>query len=236
MIPYFSFENKKSTDFGLIVKGERTIGAASPGVEFIEIPGLSGDLISSNKRYKNYEDNYDCALLPTDNVENAAHKIKAWLQSAVTYGRLIDYNEPYYYRKAVCVNSIEIAKTLSIIGMCTITFNCKPQYYRLDGDTVKSFTAAGTLSNPEPFESLPYIKVTGTGDITLHINDQNIILTDISDYVEIDAELKSCYRGTELLNTHYRSNFWPVLRPGNNSISWTGNVTKVEIKPRWWTL
>lgn len=29
---------------------------------------------------------------------------------------------------------------------------------------------------------------------------------------------------------------FPVLLPGQNAISWTGNVTKVEIQPNWRSL
>ena len=29
---------------------------------------------------------------------------------------------------------------------------------------------------------------------------------------------------------------WPTLRPGENTISWSGGVTGVTLTPRWWTL
>ena len=44
---------------------------------------------------------------------------------------------------------------------------------------------------------------------------------------------RSVYRGTTLLNSKAGFDEFPVLDPGDNSISWTGAVTKVEIVPRW---
>ena len=40
---------------------------------------------------------------------------------------------------------------------------------------------------------------------------------------------------TDPLKDNNKAGFdeFPVLEPGDNSISWTGTVTKVEIVPRW---
>lgn len=233
--PYFIFANKKSNDMGLIMQSGHSMGAPDRDADFVSVPGRNGDLIQDNGRFNNYTDEYDCALYPNTgtNVEAQAKKIKNWLQGSFSYQRLIDYNELDYYRMAVCTSKIDIQKTLARIGWAKIIFNCKPFRYRLDGDTVQTITATKTITNPEVWASLPYMKVYGTGDITLHINDQDVVLTGISDYIEIDSELQSCFKDLVLQNSHYRSDFWPQLDPGPVQISWTGTVSKIEITPRW---
>jgi len=55
-------------------------------------------------------------------------------------------------------------------------------------------------------------------------------LTNVSEYVTINSDLMDCYKDTLLKNNDMNGEF-PVLIVGNNTISWTGIVTKVEITP-----
>ena len=57
-------------------------------------------------------------------------------------------------------------------------------------------------------------------------------LTDITTGIVLDCSLKEAYIGTTLMNNHMSGDF-PVLKPGLNGISWSGNVTSVVISPRW---
>ena len=45
-------------------------------------------------------------------------------------------------------------------------------------------------------------------------------------------ELQEAYCGVTSLNSAMSGDF-PNLLPGNNAVSWTGNVTKVDIQPNW---
>jgi phage-related protein len=235
---YFEYNGIKSIDKGLLIKKGRHIDSPDRDATFQSIPGRNGDLIIDNRRFTNYEDEYDCWMKPLSGqtIYDQARDIKNWLKGSYTYKKLIDSPEPNYYREAVCITKLDIEKMLLRFGAVKAVFNCKPFRRRVDGDTIQSLVASGTVTNPERWESEPYIKITGSGDITLKINDQDIILTGVSDYLEIDSELQSCFKGLVLQNSHYRSDFWPVLNIGENQISWTGSVTKVEIKPRWRTL
>ena len=57
-------------------------------------------------------------------------------------------------------------------------------------------------------------------------------LEDISGSIVLDCALKEAYQGSTLMNDHMNGEF-PVLKPGANAISWTGNVTRVLVKPNW---
>ena len=102
--------------------------------------------------------------------------------------------------------------------------------------TIGKLPNSGTVVNPELFPSYPYIKVTGTGNVTLSIGSASFVLTAMGPNLEIDSELMNVYRGATSYNSKMTSSGFPILAPGNNAVSWTGTVTKVEIIPRWCTL
>ena len=50
--------------------------------------------------------------------------------------------------------------------------------------------------------------------------------------IVIDSALQEAYIGNALMNDHMSGDF-PVLKPGQNAISWSGTVTRVVVKPNW---
>lgn len=48
----------------------------------------------------------------------------------------------------------------------------------------------------------------------------------------LNSVVQEAYQGETLLNEKMDGDF-PVLKPGNNMISWTGDVEKVVIQPNW---
>jgi phage-related protein len=79
--------------------------------------------------------------------------------------------------------------------------------------------------------------IYGSGTINLNINQSPFIIAlGNEEYITIDASTMEAYKGTELKNrlvTGDYSNF--VLNVGDNSISWSGNITEIEIEKysRW---
>ena len=69
-------------------------------------------------------------------------------------------------------------------------------------------------------------------DVTLYVNNKSIYLKEIKDKIVIDSEMKNAYNNAVSLNYKMSGNF-PILSVGENNISWTGNVTKLEIQPNW---
>ena len=120
-------------------------------------------------------------------------------------------------------------------GEFEITFNCKPQRYLLTGETAIELTVDGTITNPTLFDAQPLIVVTGRGD--LGINSQTVTITGISP-VTIDCEMMDCYQGAYSRNdtVSFSDYKFPVLVPGVNNITLSGNISKVVITPRWWRL
>ncbi|OGO90345.1 MAG: hypothetical protein A2Y17_12320 [Clostridiales bacterium GWF2_38_85] len=231
---WFNFKTALSLDKGLIVTNKNAYNGASRDVTFKSVPGRSGDLCIDNKRYNNINIKYDVAVLRNEyDISELAHNIKGWLLSEAGYFRLYDSYDVNYFRLASYSDEIDIDEELPQFGSSSIKFNCKPFKYSIEGQRSKILTAATNIVNAEYFESSPYIKINGSGTITLYINNASFAFENVDEYIEVDGETKNAYKGTVAQNNHMLSNTFPTLTPGANNISWTGTVESIEIIPRW---
>lgn len=231
-----TFNGTASTIYGIYIAEKNAYAAPVRDVTELKIPGRSGNLIVDNDRYENFLLKYDCYLIPLTGyttMQALSKAIKAWLYAGVNYYTLTDTYNPGYFRKASFANVLDIAEVLINVGKAPISFNCKPFLYLTTGLNTTTLTQTGTINNPEAFPSKPYIKITGSGNVTLSIGSASYVFTAIDTYIEIDSELMNVFKGATSYNSKMTSDGFPVLVPGNNAISWTGTVTKVEIIPRW---
>ena len=232
---YFTFGSYDSRNLGIYLSGSGVFNSPEQSLEFISIPGRNGDLIGSNKKFENVELVYPAFV--SKNMLNNIVDIKSALMSVSSYARLSDTYFPSEYRMAVCTDAIVFnpLKDLKAAEM-DIVFNCKPQRYLTIGETKQTFTASGTISNPTKFPSKPQITVTGYG--TLVIGNTTITIVNVYPSVVIDSELCDCYYGTTNANAQvtFSTNDFPVLESGSNAVTISGNITKVDIVPRWWRI
>lgn len=206
----------------------------SPEIDqtFNSIPGKSGDVIIDNGKYKNVDVSYTCQFL---NISDNIKGLKLWLCKSGYYV-LSDTYDTDYFRYAAYASKLKLDEMIKNVGSAEIVFNCKPYRYSNVGQTKITLTSSGTVVNPEAFPSEPYIKITGSGNVTLSIGSKAYYITGISSYIELDSEMMAAYKASVLQNSKIGFIEFPLLYPGNNAISWTGTVTKVEIIPRWRTL
>lgn len=94
------------------------------------------------------------------------------------------------------------------------------------------------LRNPTRFTSRPKIRVKGSGNGTLTIENGAIVINNLNEYVDIDSELMNCYKGTANKNADVvlPNHEYPTLHSGSNRIDFSGNITAVEVQGRWWTI
>ena len=119
----------------------------------------------------------------------------------------------------------------------TITFDCMPQRFLRAGEEPVTLTAAGTLINPTQEEAQPMITVRGSGAGSLVINSHTVAISDIGGSVTLNTEICRAYAGTTRRDQTITGKLEQLrLQPGENTVSFTGGVTSVEIIPRWWTI
>ena len=84
--------------------------------------------------------------------------------------------------------------------------------------------------------SLPLNTLYGNGSGTLSVGDTVVTIKDMSGSLTLDCDLQDAYQGTQNKNSSISAPSFPVLETGDNIISFTGGVNRVEIIPRWWHL
>lgn len=234
-INQFSYNGKRSyDDMGLIITETPAFSSPERDITFTSVSGRNGDIVTDNKRFKNIDASYKVAAASdVFSPEQTARKIKRWLQGEAGYFVLTDTYDPNYFRYACFSGKIDIENKLLLLGKATLKFNCKPFRYRIDGQREIRMTETGRVYNPEDWESTPYIKIVGSGDITLSINNASFAFRGIDEYIEVDSEMQMAYKGTELQNDKTTFTTPPTLAPGQNNISFAGEVNEIIIVPRW---
>ena len=238
---YFTYNGRSSADFGLHIEKKDVFSAPEYDAEFISIPGRSGDIINSNRRFSNIKVTYTVFLARKNTVSLASvlRDIKGWLYSEPDrYHEITDSYDAEYFRYGVISGSLDTEEQLNKVGSFTVTFNCKPFKYSVVGQqTVSADASELTITNPTAFESRPYIKLYGSGAVMLNISSPDSTslwtISAIDEYIEIDSELMNCFKDTTLKNDTVTGDGFPILKPGTTTIACAGNVQRIEVIPRW---
>jgi predicted phage tail component-like protein len=224
------FNNQDSyNDIGLIIEHNPVIPVPKKNINTIPIEGRNGSLTEDLGTYEDIEIPVLFALAD-ENIKPKCRQIKNWLVGKMLNNKLIfdDDLDTFYKVKYVKIPN-DIERVLDQIGKFTAIFVCEP--FSFSSVDVLEFSQPTSLYN-DGYDSEPYFKIYGTGDVTLTINSKNIILKGLNEYIELNSEIEKCYKGTQPLDDKMIGEF-PILTSGENQISWVGNITKVDIKPNW---
>lgn len=232
-LKHFYFNGKSSGQFGLLVNDVRVYGAPNRKVEKLSVYGRNGDIILELGGFENYLVQYEVSLIKDFKIN--AREITNWLLSSRNYMRLTDDFEPNYYRMASMYSGIDFDITaFAREGKGTIQFDCMPQRFLLEGETVTTLTTSGTIENPSQMPSKPLVRVYGTG--TLTIGDYQVNVLESDEFVDINSETQQAYEGNLNRNNNVEIEEFPLLVSGENQITLGSGITKVEITPNWWVL
>ena len=252
MLNFFEFGNKRSTDYGILIRNKKTYDAPERNVEFISVAGKDGDIIIDSGTYKNIMLEYGVSIVAENNLysnrninlSKAIGDIKNWLCTRTdNYYKLTDTYDPDYYRKACFIGGLEVETYSEFFAKSRLQFNCKPYRYNIEEDAVIDITDHNSntiIKNPESYASLPLIRLYGQGETSFTINGYTYTF-DFSqipfDNVYIDSEREYVYNNTNY-SMYYTPSVikFPKLNPGNNTISMGFYANKIEITPRWRTI
>ncbi len=231
MIGYFTFNGVSCRSFGLMVEKRPDYRAPAPIVNLFSIPGRNGTLSQDTGAHENIEIPYEVWFRGSTQQADA---IKAWLHSASGYCILADTYDADCYRMARFLTEVEIENIDGRFGRSELIFDCMPQRFLYQGDYAITYTASGNIYNPEMFTALPQIRIYGTG--TLTVNGYACEINDVDTYVDIDCEQMQAYKDGWSCNGDVYIPSFPKLTSGKNNVVIEGDITKIEIKPRWWRL
>lgn len=228
---YLTFGGIDSRDYGVYISGTGVFNVPEKSYQYIEVPGRNGDLIGNLKRMNNIDVVYP-AFIYSNFKENVRDFFSA-LMAVNGYARLQDSYYPSEFRLASFNGDVSVSPERLRAGEFDLSFYCKPQRWLTSGEAVQTFATAGTVTNPTTFESRPLVRVNGYG--TVNIGSNVITVVDVYPYIDIDCEIMDCFYGSANANDQvtFASNNFPTLVSGANAVSFSGNITSVEITPRW---
>ena len=231
----FTINNKTNKDFNIKIKSINNLSSPQRSIEKVSVLGRNGELIIDNGNFENFILTIECYLNCSSEDKNIiSREIKKWLQSDFSYKKLILSDNTEFYYEAYCDTKLDFEYVSSNFESFLISFSCKPYKKEINEDIITITESINIYNNYMP--SNPLIKVVGSGDVTININNQELILKGLEDEMEIDCEFMNAYKKVNdnivLLNNKMYSDF-PILEAGENQISFEGNVSKIEITPRW---
>ena len=236
MEPYFIFRGIDSRDIGVVVEDMFDVHRPKRNVQTIQVPGRDGRLTQDDGTYDTYtiSGKVNCFGAPLSDVY-------AWLSGS---GDLILGDEPTRSIRASATAQIKNTRFRcdGCYDSLQVSFDCQPFRYHVEqtegANDIILASSPTTISNPGTHKCAPRLTIEGTGDAVLTIGTQILEVTDLAGGVIVDAELCECFDLTETALRNDRvtlmDDSFPVLHPGANIISWTGDgVTKVTVAPRW---
>lgn len=238
MADWFELNGRKSTEFGVFVDTYPDIILPSERVQTHQIPGRHGDV-------KKKENAFNPIILPIEcfsrNIEHV-DDFSAWVRE---FGWLRLGKYPNFAYKGSMISQIDIAQVMKgrENRRFPVLFDCQPfRYIWPEAEPIEIVTANNPVGsyavmNPGNVESEPRFIIEGSGEFTLTIGLTMITFKNVEDGVILDCEMQECFNLEESLLVNdwveIGDDEFPKLNAGATMISWSGDVTKITILPRW---
>jgi len=202
------------------------IPTAKKKIEFIEVDGRENGALTKEKGYEDVDFTVEFNLLEDENIKPLLRQIKAWIMSA----KIVSFTDDYVYRKIKSVEIGDIDNEIEEYGKFEVIFKADPYEYAIEQPI--TITNPVTIINQGTLHSLPKLTIYGTGNITIQINGISFQVKDVNPFVIVDSDLMECYYNTTPMNNKMVGKF-PTFKEGENTIAWTGSVSKIDIETRW---
>lgn len=220
MSAYFIYNGINSKDMGVILKRLPPITKPKRRIEIVQVPGKNGTLHIDENCYDPITISLECTL--KKNID--ARSITKWLSD---FGTITFSDELDKFYNATIINSIPLERVFKLYREFIIQLELQPIAL-----SVEEFVYECKNNNVNSIElqcsaqTYPYIKLTGTGQVQVTINNKICSLNIDEQYIELDCELQNAYKGTKSKNDKMNGEF-PILIPGINTIQIIGNATMI---------
>ena len=223
----FTFNGESSLSYGLIVEYIPTEAGGRKIINSIQIPGRTGALTIDTGAFENSRKAYSVAF---KGDTGRMRRVRQWLALSVGYCRLEDDYDPDVYRKARVISVPDFENIMQAYGRGTIEFDCDPRRFLKEGERAQT----GPIVN-DYMPSKPVVIINATGAGTVTIGDTLItIKSDPGQTIYVDSELMEVHNGSTSLASYVSMAEFPTLKNGTNNVSFTGNVSGVQVIPNFW--
>lgn len=228
MRDYIIINGKKSTLLnGLIITSLPPITKPKMRYTAEEIDGVDGDTINK-LGYGAYDKTFEIGLSYNYNVDDVIEYFN-------TQGQITFSNEPDKYYNFTTLNQIDFEKLLRF-KKAKITIHVQPfKYSNIESPKIFNFTEESQnliVRNNGNIYSKPVITLFGSGTINLSLNGIEVFTITLNGSMVLDTQSQNAYDPNTkvFLNRYVIGDFKNLyLKVGANTISWTGNITKVQI-------
>lgn len=226
---YIIINGKKSTTLnGLIITSLPPITKPKIRAKFEEIDGVDGDIISE-LGYGAYDKSFEIGLSYNYNVDDI-------IQYFNSSGKITFSNEPEKYYNFTTLNQIDFEKLLRF-KKAKVTIHVQPFKYSIVESTktfeFTNYNQSLNVRNNGNIYSKPIITIYGSGTIDISLNGADTFkIIDLDGAIVLDTQSQNAYdpETKDFLNRNVIGDFKNLyLSVGLNTVSWAGNVTKVEI-------
>ncbi|MDR0405013.1 MAG: phage tail family protein [Oscillospiraceae bacterium] len=213
---------------GLLICELPSISRPKIRTQITEIEGKDGD-ISDNLGYSAYDKTLKIALVKNYDI----NAIAKYLSGS---GKITFSNEPDKFYNAQISEQIDFERLIRF-KTATVKFHTQPFKYLINESLAEleiTHETEFSVINQGLEKSKPIITLTGSVIVEIVINGYAQFQVDIDDeYLTIDSEKEECYKDNlQTLKNRNMTGIFPVLQPGENVITWSGNLTKIEVQPK----
>lgn len=184
------------------------------------IPGRNGYLAIDNKTYDPLLLSLECHF-DTNKVDDI-NDLRAWLDG---YGELQIDDERVY--TGYISNAISFEK-ITHFRKFIIQFTLQPLAKAVESTEIDALSL-DTLAAETYTNTYPTITITGTGDISLSINNVGFTIYDANGTYTLDCEAKVITKNG-INQSSSMSGEFPYIVDGDNSIIKTGTITALTIE------
>lgn len=231
---YIIINGKKSTLInGLIISTLPPITKPKMRANLETIDGVDGDTINK-LGYSAYDKTFEIGLSYNYNVDDVIEYFN-------TEGQITFSNEPDKYYYFATLNQIDFEKLIRF-KKAKVTMHVQPFKFSTV-ESKKSFTFSSdsqsiTVRNNGNIYSKPILTLYGSGTIELSLNGTQVFTINLNGSMVLDTQTQNAYDpiNKDFLNRAVIGDFKNLyLKVGKNTISWTGNITQVNINycSRW---
>ena len=226
---YIEWKGKRSNTIpGLIICELPPISKPKMRTSITKIDGRDGDIIEE-LGYESYTKNVKIGLTRNYDIDTVAKYFTG-------EGTIVFSDESNRVYNSKIIDKIDYNKLLHF-KTATVKFHTQPFKYLKDEKPAELTTSSETsliVKNLGLEKSKPIITLKGSGTVELIINNNSILTYNfpeeessvVIDSIQEEAYLDGIFKNRNMLG------IFPILEPGDNVITWSGNLTQIIVEPK----
>lgn len=238
----FIVNGVNSETFDTLIQDRPLIEAPTRKIEWKGAYGIDGDIPFDEGAYNNTTMELILVINAKDLIAGRQEFYKHMEQQG-KYLDIIPYFDPDKIYRAMLTDMVQFENKhyYGQAQSASAKLTVKPYKYLVANGTETYTTRQFMVTNPTNYVAQPLIKVEGTGDIIVRVNNIEFKVNDVDGHVVLDSERYLAYKEgatgpISSENSKVMTREYPIFKPGTNNVMTTGTISRVLVTPRWRSL